>query len=95
MFHRRVSEPIRSHLALSSQLRQYLLDQQLSWHEVELRDRSLHPRRQALIRSTSEQRRGLAGLWSDTPHVDALQTTCSKPARPNYLERLREFTLGE
>lgn len=93
MFHRRVSEPIRPHLAVSSQVRKYLVDQRLSWQEVELRDRELHPRRQPL--AVPGQRRGLAGLWGAASRSDLPQASPSKPGRPNYLERLREFTLGE
>jgi glycosyltransferase involved in cell wall biosynthesis len=95
MFHRRVSGPIHPHLAMSSQLRNYLAGQQLLWHEIELRDRTLQPSRQPHSGPAGQQRRGLAGLWSTTARTDSAQAVSSKPGRPNYLERLREFTLGE
>lgn len=94
MLHRDAVAPIRPHLAQSHQLRQYLSGKQLHWHELLLRDRILQPNSQASgLRSSVS--RGLAGLWSTTPQADVSQSITSKPRRPNYLHKLREFAAGE
>ncbi len=94
MFHRRATDPIRSHLARSVDVRQYLALERLSWHELLLRDRVLHPSPQR-PHVQSSQPRGLAGLWSTTVRSDLSEHAVSKPRRPNYLERLRQFAAGE
>jgi glycosyltransferase involved in cell wall biosynthesis len=94
MFHRRVSEPIRSHLVQSGQLRQYLASQKMVWHELRLRDRALQPIPQPHKGMAAGRPRGLAGVWSASAQSNHQQVT-SAPRRPNYLHRLREFALGE
>jgi glycosyltransferase involved in cell wall biosynthesis len=94
MFHRQITAPIHLHLAQSQQLRHHLAAEQLSWHELSLHDRGLQPTGQRAD-SRASLPRGLAGLWSANTRSDSPQPLISKPRRPNYLERIREFAAGE
>ncbi|NLX95172.1 MAG: glycosyltransferase family 2 protein [Rhodopirellula sp.] len=87
LFHRRAVESIQPYLENLSNLRNYLAANRLQWHEVEVRDRALQPRRQRTRKfgSVSTDRAQPQRHFADNGGLRG----------PNYLDRFRQFAFGE
>ncbi|NUQ66626.1 MAG: glycosyltransferase [Pirellulales bacterium] len=90
MFHRRAFESIRNHMARLLELRNFLAANRLQWHEVEVRDRTVK-RPQGLRKSGQ----AVAAECTQTTQVGSAAPESNRLRRPNYLERIRQFAVGE
>jgi len=87
LVHRAALEQIQGLLTDEATLRDILLELGCPWLEVEVRDRG-QPRRPD--RAGQRPR-----PWARSAPADLSEKDCSRPKRPNYLKRLKEFALGE
>lgn len=89
LIHRQVCGLIGNHLATVEELRNFLETNHLQCKAVEVRDRGLESSRR--IHSGRADRAGRVLRLS----TDRSAAASGRPPRPNYLERLRDFALGE